>query len=1304
MKAIHAFGCMVVLTATLAIAGDRRMPLYDDAVADGRQLAANGSFEALDRAGETEGWATTQPDGPQVVTNAGSVRHGMRAYAFTKGMKHSRLWGKLANVPTGPIHVSVWVKGKGQLETVLEIVHKDSRIRKGRDRWIWRDYAFSTVDSPDQWREVTWQATIPTDLDLREARHVSFQIAGRGNMLVDECTVLSGAPPEPLAILSKAGPDHAPGSLNAAPRPMVTVPRLDNPPVIDGRIAPGEWDAAAGVTGFVELSTMVLAKRQSTVYLGYTDRGLYVAFRCPHLGPFYPGDVVRDDTGGHQMVENVELWIVPPGKGWHQFYGNPAGGFLDNSQEGGLQWNGEWEFANAVEDVGEIAAGVQLFNRKIWTAELFVPFSTYGVDCPRPGDIWRANFCRDFSVSRTAQRALSDWTTWSPVTGTFHALENFGELHFGAKTAVRIEQIGDLAGGQLTLAGQCTGGPETGIVRISARALEQATGRTLSIQAGQFSPETGGQCTFDLGDALRVAGRTQGYYEIRAVDNSGNRLAESTIAFVAETALRARIIPIHKEKTAYVRVDASELPSVQPPVDVHASLSQNGSLIGMEVTDRWTSMPLQGDLTFSTAGLEPGTYDVSISLMKGGSSLAQTIAPLTVIEPPVWLGNTLGQGNDVPSPWKSISIDGMVADVTERRYDIGDLGVPVQIMARGAELFDSPPLLRCRTSEGDVHWQMERPQMIEHSDARATWHIAGSGRTLKLEGRVSIEFDGFILWDAVISPTSKEVVIESLALEFPFQADRALYARGKDATKQFGRFCCLLDRAPKADPYCHTVWTFNRDGWVWPQQWLHELWIGDDERGLSIMCETDEHLYGTRRTDIRFADTVRTAVITLIDGPTTIREPLPYRYMFQATPVKPLPTDPKRWHTVYHAPATSGALDRLFTLCDYWALKYCSYPEFRISRSGFLSKNKLYREQGVRIVPYFCTHRVTSIAPDCIPFVPEWECHPVTIITELQGETVVASPQSGSLRDFMAWSVHKLINDLGFDGCYLDVSGCNASTNIYQGNGYRRADEIERRPTVAVLASRELYKRLYRILKRDGRDAVLFRHGMPVAAVAGFVDYVTEGEGWGRTGMAQYDDITPEEFRAQDMRIQYGVPYGWYTFHQYWRGKGTGGQVPLSQVLAYALPHRVLPCFSMGKEEGEGNSAYYRTWDALGPWLTDEAEFLPYWREDCPVRIEAAPAGVLASVYRRRLEAQALVVVANWTSQEQDVILSLDLDTVGIGTNLVASRALEHPLRVVGERERDTDRMGNPPITLANGRIPLRVGPRNVELILLRQR
>lgn len=188
----------------------------------------------------------------------------------------------------------------------------------------------------------------------------------------------------------------------------VQCPLLATAPKLDGQLAPGEWDAAARLGGFVYYESGKPAPRATTVWVGRDSARLYVAFRCDGQtnlkAPTRPldGSVYEDDA--------VEVFLQPGGAGaYYHLAVNAAGARLDGRCEAGenLGWNGDWQA-----QTGQVEGG--------WVVELSVSLAS--LQGSANGE-WRANFCREEADTKTA-------TAWNPTPGGFHKPGQFGVLGF----------------------------------------------------------------------------------------------------------------------------------------------------------------------------------------------------------------------------------------------------------------------------------------------------------------------------------------------------------------------------------------------------------------------------------------------------------------------------------------------------------------------------------------------------------------------------------------------------------------------------------------------------------------------------------------------------------------------------------------------------------------------------------------------------------------------------------------------------------------------------------------------------------
>ncbi len=133
----------------------------------------------------------------------------------------------------------------------------------------------------------------------------------------------------------------------------VRVPRADKPPVLDGKLSPGEWEGAARLSKFrcVEPQHGALSSLNTTVYLMSRPGHLYVAFECEIAGP---GSLIITETREdaelrgqdrvcvildtlHDHRRSIELAVTPRGTKYDARWGN-------------FEWDAVWDVATAIYD------------------------------------------------------------------------------------------------------------------------------------------------------------------------------------------------------------------------------------------------------------------------------------------------------------------------------------------------------------------------------------------------------------------------------------------------------------------------------------------------------------------------------------------------------------------------------------------------------------------------------------------------------------------------------------------------------------------------------------------------------------------------------------------------------------------------------------------------------------------------------------------------------------------------------------------------------------------------------------------
>ncbi|MBC7289438.1 MAG: hypothetical protein H5T86_15625 [Armatimonadetes bacterium] len=205
---------------------------------------------------------------------------------------------------------------------------------------------------------------------------------------------------------------HWPGERG---RPQAMARKCSAPPTIDGRLEPGEWDDAARLANFTVLGRDFPPAEPMEAYVTWDDQRLYLAFRCAQSGGLKAEARVRD--GRTYEDDAVEFFIQPdPATArYFQFVGNSAGAFLDGEGQDAA-WNGDWLYRAEVGDA-------------YWQGEVSVTWQSLGTAPPTDGQTMGLNICRDRVTPS------QEWSTWAPVSVSFHEPSNFGRLVFAVAGA-----------------------------------------------------------------------------------------------------------------------------------------------------------------------------------------------------------------------------------------------------------------------------------------------------------------------------------------------------------------------------------------------------------------------------------------------------------------------------------------------------------------------------------------------------------------------------------------------------------------------------------------------------------------------------------------------------------------------------------------------------------------------------------------------------------------------------------------------------------------------------------------------------
>jgi hypothetical protein len=208
--------------------------------------------------------------------------------------------------------------------------------------------------------------------------------------------------------------------------PALRVKKAAVPPRLDGKLDDACWRLAARATDF-GTPQQGPARVQTTAYLAYDDKNLYVAFRCDEPDPANIRAQAASEEDGFWDDDLVACFILPDGTSGlrYQFAITTKG--LKFDQEKGLKGRGtenyspSWEVAT---HIGEDA----------WSAEAVIPLEEIRVE-PQMSKTWRMTFARHRSASERPGTS-----SWAPVGSNWHNRDAYGTVRgfmIGGKVLAR---------------------------------------------------------------------------------------------------------------------------------------------------------------------------------------------------------------------------------------------------------------------------------------------------------------------------------------------------------------------------------------------------------------------------------------------------------------------------------------------------------------------------------------------------------------------------------------------------------------------------------------------------------------------------------------------------------------------------------------------------------------------------------------------------------------------------------------------------------------------------------------------------
>ncbi len=637
------------------------------------------------------------------------------------------------------------------------------------------------------------------------------------------------------------------GDASDANWPRLTILPLPKAPVIDGKLDPGEWDQAVTMTGFTPLGQSAITANQPLVKLAWSPETLLVAAEVP-LPPGqrakaaatdFDGTVWDDDSvevhvdRGHQHKQNF------------QFVVNALGTRFD-ALGGDAKWNGQWE-AKAENSPGR------------WSVEFAIPWSTLG-SAPKVGDLDALNVLINSSY-------LGGTLTFSPLKNSAHETANYAHVVYGQSLAVSVDRLdaADLA----NIPVRALGAGEATVEYTLTRAGDAAPVSRQSVRVAG-----GASVSLPFGIPAEQGGPKTGQYELRLVATGpGGLLFSRQVSVAVEAPLKVRLAAF--TRAGQLRVFLLAQPSVlgRGDTDYDVTVSgPKGAIKQLQYRQPAAAKPDDPDLTLTRDELPAGRLTIKVVATNRRSGFTRTVER-TLDNPlrPEWLGTTEGLTDQVPAPWTPMSVAGSTVQCWGRRYDFAQGPLPSKVVTRDASVLAAPVAFKGTVDGQPLAWTADKAKVAEAKPNAVKLSGSAAAGAFKLDGTMLVEYDGMIRVDLTLTPTKPEATVQDLTLEIPLKAENAKYLYHFPG--QWG--------------------SVANSGFVPQAGWSHAfkpfVWLGDEDRGFSWWCESDENWFPYGNAKALTVDP--TGPITylrchLIATETKVSRPLKYTFGFEATPCK----------------------------------------------------------------------------------------------------------------------------------------------------------------------------------------------------------------------------------------------------------------------------------------------------------------------------------------------------------------------------------------------------------------------------------
>ena len=869
-------------------------------------------------------------------------------------------------------------------------------------------------------------------------------------------------------ILSAALPPGLPATLDC--------PKLQDAPVIDGKVGRSEWFDAAAYSGLIQVYPEPKGRQikdRFQYWLGYTDTHLYIAFRVyrgvspkcstPGRGENCGNEVWKDDA--------VEIMLDVGGacRNGINIAMNAKSDYSDYKIYPPLKssWDSRWNYRASITASG-------------WEGELAIPFSQLETGKPKPGEQWRFDIILNQKTPSVLTARAGDFPGNGIKWTDMHCRP---QLRFSEGNAVphcfRQKDSWNLTcinPGEETVGGKITGKVwkrrgsgsfREDAARISPEVMLKEHYQLYFERSRKITIPPARKTEFDIPETLPPGTYLQ---LLQLEDRNGNILSRQLFPFVKPAPLSVKLThAMLRARQTAAEVKFKELFAAAEGGILQIELFLNGSL---RDSRKFTVKTPQTAVLLTYPDAKPGSnITVRTRLFdRNGKCLADDRQHHKLPAPPDWLRQVPVIADDtVPYPWHGLKPEKNGLRMTDRFYHYKRNFLPEQITAAGKKLFAGPPRLTAVMEDGA---QVELGSVCGNftgNEVRVRHAGQKAAGNLQFEYDSETDFDGFQWNQFRIRPLGRK--IKDLTLTFRLTAEQAVFFNhsykglAPFRTSDYGDWGRIPERGLSL-PF------------------VYGLWIGDYERGLTLAFESDQYWNTAGQNgaiSIRRNGREMELSVRFLRNSQENHGELSFGFGLQATPVRP---GMVRNHT-----------DGFFTIgmiypkdnpagLEEWKKQNLGRLRSNGGNFGFLWSNSgprfghpfLSREVESNIINirkdplarnenylYYCGWAGNALMPEVEAWQDEMMRAPKA---SWGGDDLFKQCPAGMWSEMYLSGVARLADRCGLCGVYMDqTTELSSCSNLVHGCGYLDS-QGKIHPTFPVRAMRRFYRKLYRMLLR----------------------------------------------------------------------------------------------------------------------------------------------------------------------------------------------------------------------------------------------